>query len=154
MTASKTVIGIDPDCKKSGFAIFVDGNLKDLKKLNFSQVMLEASSGSFKDAIFIVEDANQIKTIYKKNRNLDPVIQSSIAQKVGKNKQIATCLIDLLRFYNFKVKEVKPMSGNWAKAKMKKQFEACTGWKKRSCEETRSAAYFGYMFLNNCDDAK
>jgi hypothetical protein len=115
--------------------------------------MIEASSGSFKDAIFIVEDANQIQTIYKRNRNLDPVVQSSIAQKVGKNKQISTCLIDLLRFYNFKVKEVKPMRGNWAKAKMKKQFEDCTGWKKRSCEETRSAAYFGHMFLNNCDDA-
>ena len=35
----------------------------------------------------------------------------------------------------------------WKKSKNKKQFELVTGWTGRSNEDTRSAAYFGWLGL-------
>ena len=40
----------------------------------------------------------------------------------------------------------RPQRGNWANNKA--QFERVTGWTKRSNEDTRAAAYFGYLAVN------
>jgi hypothetical protein len=37
------------------------------------------------------------------------------------------------------------VSKKWKDAAGKKEFERVTGWKGRSNEDTRSAAYFGYL---------
>ena len=43
----------------------------------------------------------------------------------------------------------KPQKGNWAKDKAR--FEKVTGWKGRSNEDTRSAAYFGFLEINKAN---
>ena len=141
------VIGIDPDCQKSGLAVYKDGKLVSLHNLDFKSFCSAISNFEFGEpgnTLFIVEDATKIKGMYKRNRDNNPQKQAAIAQKVGSVKQLGLCLIDYLELFGFTVIREKPSRKNWAKDRT--TFERITGWNKQSNEETRSAAYFGYLY--------
>ena len=147
------VIGVDPDCLKSGFAVYENGILVRLKKLTFDELLDCLKKRPFDDAVFVVEDANLIAGMYKQNQYENPKYQAKVAQDVGRVKMLSTCIIAAIRHYGYKVKGVRAQGGNWAKEKNKNQFKLATGWTKRSCEETRSAEFFGFIYQDRLDDA-
>ena len=144
------VVGIDPDCKKSGLACFKNGKLIDLD--NYSLVMFtdyckELSEEDNSNVTFVIEDGNQISGLYSRNKFGNQAVQHKISERVGANKQRATDLIEIAKHYGIKVVAQKPRKGNWADKKQ--MFEKVTGWNKQSNPETRSAAFFGYMYANS-----
>jgi len=141
---SKIVIGIDPDSKAHGVATYIDGVLHDLATLNNLDIynMVEHKYwGS--NVTFSIEDVNGVSAAFgarDSGRNIH--VKLKMAQSIGMCKQAQIELERILE--NSYVKVVKHnISKMWKKDKA--QFEKVTGWKGRSNEDTRSAAYFGWL---------
>ena len=145
------VIGIDPDSAKHGVAVYQDGSLIDLELMQLVEVLslIDFHMGEIGiDNILVsIENVCVNTFVYTRNKSNNPKIMSKIGIAIGKCQQSQT---ELVRFLDaIKVKYVlhKPQKGNWAKNK--KQFEKVTGWTKQSNEDTRAAAYFGFLALNS-----
>ena len=136
------IIGVDPDSTAHGIAIYDDGELLTLLKWPLI-LAVEAMQAGGANALWIIEDVCANKFIYARNTKKG-ALGLSIAQDIGKVKQAQIELIRFLGHYGIEYKLVKPQKGNWAKNKA--QFEKATGWTKRSNEDTRSAAYFGWLY--------
>jgi hypothetical protein len=145
------VIGIDPDSAKHGVAIYQDGSLIDLELMQLVEVLslIDFHTGEIGiDKILVsIEDVCANTFIYTRNKSSNPRIMAKIGLAIGKCQQSQTELVRFLDAIKVKYQLHKPQKGNWAKNK--KQFEKVTGWTQRSNEDTRAAAYFGYLALNN-----
>jgi len=141
------VIGVDPDSSKHGIAIYIDGKLKELQTLSLFQVTAKflAPCGIYDDALWSIEHVNSNSFVYARNTHASKAAQSKIAMSVGRCQQAQVELVRMLEAYGIEYKLIKPARGNWAKNKA--QFEKITGWEGRSNEDTRSAAYFGWLAL-------
>jgi len=144
---TKYVIGVDPDCKKSGVAVYNNGKLIAIENLTILDFIELCKNLSDKEATtFVIEDGNMISGLYSRNKFGNKAVQNKISERVGANKQRATDLIEIVKHYNIKLIRQKPRKGN--SADKKPMFEKVTGWKKQSNPETRSAAFFGYFYSN------
>lgn len=145
----KTVIGIDPDNKKHGVAVYEADTLVKLGELELIEVM-KIAQNSFVD-LWVIEEVTKNNFIYGrnvqkgKNAASNMAMNAKIARNVGMNQQSMVELVRILKYYNQRIRLVKPQKSNWAKDKAR--FERMTGWKKRSNEDTRSAAFFGFLGL-------
>ena len=148
MIKTKYVIGIDPDCKKSGVAVFVDGEMSHITNMDLLRYTEYCITFRDRDDVtFVIEDGNLISGLYSRNKFGNKAVQHKISERVGANKQRATDLIDIAKHYGIKVVRQKPRKGNWADKK--EMFQKVTGWKGQSNPETRSAAFFGYIYANS-----
>ncbi|NKI17420.1 hypothetical protein HCU74_08320 [Spongiibacter sp. KMU-166] len=95
--------------------------------------------------LFSIEDVMVNTFVYKRNRHASSAAQSKIAMQVGRVQQAQEELVRLLNHYGAKVVLQPPQRGNWAKNK--RLFEQATGWTGRSNDDTRSAAFFGWLAL-------
>lgn len=140
----RIVIGIDPDTEKHGVAVFTNGRLADLRKFSLIEIIKEIiERKEDEEMIFSIEDVCANNFIYRRNKTSNQNININIARSVGACQQSQTELMRMLEHFNIKYVLHKPQRGNWAKDKA--QFEKVTGWDKKSNEDTRSAAYFGYL---------
>lgn len=143
----KIVIGIDPDSKKHGVAFYRDGVLYSLEMLNNQQLLIEQQLATCDwDILVSIEDVCANNFVYARNNKGSKAVTSKIAMAVGRCQQAQKELMTWLDHYNVKYVLHKPQKGNWAKNKA--QFERVTGWTGRSNEDTRSAAYFGWLGIN------
>lgn len=143
---SKIIIGIDPDSKAHGVAKYKNGVLESLDSMQLCEFAVilplwEKTVGI--DVVFHIEDVCANKFVYARNNKGNKSVTSKIAMAIGRCQQSQIELMRFLDKYNIKYVLHKPQKGNWAKNKA--QFEKVTGWKGRSNEDTRSAAYFGWL---------
>ena len=140
------VIGVDPDSEAHGLAVYEDRELKGIYNMNLYDIIKTFLDPTYFDnALWAVEDVNTNKFVYGRNTHTSKAAQSKIAMGIGKCQQAQVELIRMLDVYGMNYKLIKPQRGNWAKNKA--QFEKVTGWTGRSNEDTRSAAYFGWLAL-------
>ena len=135
----KLIIGCDPDVDGKGFAIYKDGVLTELKSLSLIKLhqFIEMSEYPIFDIELHIEDLHSNKGCWVKGG-------SGGARSVGRCEQMQLEVEKV--FEDFDIKIVRyPVSSQWKNASGKKEFERVTGWKGRSNEDTRSAAYFGYL---------
>lgn len=135
------VVGIDPDSRKYGIAVYREGVLTNLENLKLPQLV------NFLDSepvdLYVIEDVLDFGGMYERNRR--PGAQGNrIAQNVGQCKQAQIHLIEFLTYLNHPFIVRAPCKDNWAKNKL--FFERATGWTGNSNEDTRSAAYFGFLY--------
>ena len=147
MSHSTITIGIDPDSKAHGAAVYRDGILSDLATMTLVDVMtfINSEENSETSLLFSIEDVMANQFVYSRNQHSSKAAQSKIAMHIGRCQQAQ---VELMRWLDHSCKKYelhKPVKGNWAKNKP--AFEKATGWTKRSNEDTRSAAYFGYLAL-------
>ncbi len=139
------VIGIDPDSDRHGVAIYNRSVLVDLKKLGLIELLelisdIKNESSTLKISI---EDVVTNKFVYSRNNANNKAVTSKIAMSVGRCQQ---SMIELTRWLDHIDQPYClhiPQKSNWAKDKVK--FKKVTKWKKQSNEDTRSAAYFGFL---------
>lgn len=140
-------IGIDPDSKAHGVAVYENGKLNFL----FTATLLELQGfieHTYSDCSQItvnIEDVNAVSASFNardKKSNIN--VKLKMAQHIGQCKQAQIELERLFDYMGIRVKHHK-ISKQWKKNKT--VFEKATGWKGRSNEDTRSAAYFGYLGL-------
>ena len=142
---SKIIIGIDPDSKAHGIAVYRDGYLMSIHCMTLPQVytMFYDFYRGEKDITVHIEDVNAVSAAFNaRDRKTNINVKLKMAQHIGMCKQSQ---IELERLFDFlEVSVVKhKISKMWKKDKA--QFELVTGWIGRSNEDTRSAAYFGWL---------
>lgn len=151
----KFVIGIDPDSKLHGVAIYEDGKLTELHSLQLIELYtLIKNLKQFGKVIVSIEDNNAISAIYAgRFGNKDSqAVKSKKAQHVGMCKQAQIEVERVCESLGVEIVRQKP-SKQW-KDTNNRQFELVTGWKKRSNEDTRSAAYFGWLLTQKSDKSR
>jgi hypothetical protein len=144
--ASKIVVGIDPDADKHGVAVYIDGTLTELAMLyglDIAKKFDKVNPMGSANIIFHIEDVMANQFVYARNAKQNKSAQSKVAMHIGRCQQAQVELMRLLEAYELPYKLHKPQKGNWAKMRM--VFEKNTGWTKQSNEDTRSAAFFGYL---------
>lgn len=143
----KYVIGIDPDSKSHGVAIYMDGKLKTLTNWTLPEIISFVNPEEVRGCCVIsIEDTTAKKCVYRQHSINKARAQGEIGRRLGMCQQSQIELERVLEFMGIPVIRHKPQSGNWADKK--NLFEKVTGWVKRSNKDTRSAAYFGYVGLN------
>ena len=146
----KYVIGIDPDSEAHGVAIYNNGKLETLEQMNLLKLAGELSTASNLyncDVEVHIEDVNGVGAAFgARDNNHNIHVKLKMAQSIGKCKQAQIELERFIEFYGIKLVKHK-ISKMWKKDKA--QFEKVTGWTARSNEDTRSAAYFGFLGLKN-----
>jgi hypothetical protein len=142
------VIGIDPDSEKHGVACYLDGKLVRLEMMNTIEII-----DSFVNTILIqgeplfsIENVMANQFVYARNRQKKKAVESQIAMRTGRCQQAQLELMRWLDHYKKPYVVHKPQSGNWADKR--ELFQKITGWKCNSNPDTRSAAYFGFLALN------
>lgn len=144
---SNIIIGCDPDSCKSGVAIYVDGNLSGLKSMSLIEFMdllneMDAKHGAESIELHI-ENVNGISSNAFNVTGKDSLaVKLKKAEHVGKCKQAQIEIERIAEFFRIKVLHHR-VSKHWKKEKS--VFERATGWSGRSNEDTRSAAYFGFV---------
>ena len=136
----KLIIGVDPDVDGKGFAIYEDGVLTEFKILSLIHLyqFIEMVEYPIYEIEVHIEDLHSNKGCWTGGG-------SGGARNVGRCEQMQLEVERVFKHFNIKVVRHK-VSSRWKKGPAAlKEFKQVTGWKGRSNEDTRSAAYFGYL---------
>ena len=144
--SSKYVIGCDPDSSGNGIAFFIDGKLMELKNLSTIDFYLDFKFLEGEDVTFSVEDTMKKKATFSKRGAVSDAQKRKVAMDVGRCQQAQVEIVRVAEMLGFKIK-LRPISSKWKKGPQAEEFKRCTGWKGRSNEDTRSAAWMGYQVL-------
>ena len=145
----KLIIGVDPDVDGKGFAIYEDDVLIELNTISLIDLNLRIdriiNNYPLVDIELHIEDVNGNKSSsFNHNSRQPKQVQNKISESVGRCKQMQLEVEKVAEHFDIKIVRHK-VSKKWKDAAGKKEFERVTGWKGRSNEDTRSAAYFGYL---------
>ena len=143
---SKIIIGCDPDSKASGIAVYIDGTLKELECLSLIDIFIYFQIASEKtDNIELhIENLKGKSASFSSMRVKSPPAKLKIAQDVGACKQVQFEVERMAEHFGIEVVH-HPISSAWKKGASKSQFKLITKWPKSGNEDSRSAAYFGYL---------
>ena len=144
MSLETIVFGVDPDSMAHGVAIYRGGDLAAMLSASMMEV-INLAKAEENDVLFSIEDVMANQFVYARNQHNSKAAQSKIAMSIGRCQQSQVELMRALDYIGISYELHKPTKNNWAKNKP--MFEKATGWTKRSNEDTRSAAYFGYLAL-------
>ena len=139
------IIAIDPDLRKPGVCIADDsGELIKLKSMSFMSLLDLIQRN--KNANYVVEDVNQIKTIYQANRRKPPHVVAKIAQDVGMVKASGTIIFELIHGITGRKPHLAPVGIGKRTKKDANLFKKITGWQGQTNEDTRDAAMIALWF--------
>jgi hypothetical protein len=145
---SKIIIGCDPDSKASGFSYYKSGKLTDLKCMSLVE-FYEWCKGILSlgevDIELHIENLNGISSNAFSIKGRDPLpVKLKKAEHVGKCKQVQIEIERIAEHFGIKVVR-HGVSKMWKDSKIGKATLADLGWHGQSNEDSRSAAYFGYL---------
>lgn len=139
---SKIIIGIDPDSEAHGVSVYMDGKLTGLNCLSLVDIVKLIPQWQDEAEVleFHIEDVCANNAVFRAGNNQK--VAGAMGRSIGKVQQSQ---VELERFLaSFLIFPIKhKISKMWKKDKA--QFEKVTGWTGRSNEDTRSAAYFGWL---------
>ena len=144
---SKIIIGIDPDSDKHGVAIYdCKGKLLNLHSLALMDIFGYILDGKKQGYEFEahIDDVCANNAAFQKKGVKNAKAATAINRSIGKCQQAQIELERLFEWLEVKVVKHK-ISKLWKSQESKAQFEKVTGWTGRSNEDTRSAAYFGWL---------
>lgn len=145
----KVIYGVDPDSKAHGFATYVDGELHCLECLPLMSLVNRIKNDIYDYGVENIEihiedlNANSSSAFHIKKSD-PPAVKQKKSEGVGRCKQAQIEVERVAEHFGIKIARHK-VSKMWKSQEGKKQFELVTGWKGRSNEDTRSAAYFGWL---------
>ena len=145
---AKVIIGCDPDSDKSGIAVYREGKLQHLKSMSIMELIscFNYESTHSKDVELHIENLKGVSAAFTgANAKQSQAVKMKMAQYVGMCKQVQTEVERIAEHFGIKVVHHK-ISKQWKDAKTGKSlFQRATGWEGKSNEDTRSAAYFGFL---------
>ena len=148
---TKIIIGCDPDSDKSGVAVYKDGELIECKSMSLVNIywMMYIESKPCKalglDIELHIENLNGNKSsAFGHTAKQSMQVKNKISEGVGKCKQVQTEIERIAEYFEIKIVRHQ-VNSMWKSQIQKKIFESVTGWNGSSNEDSRSAAYFGYL---------
>lgn len=150
-------IGIDPDSAGNGAAIFEDGKLILLKNMSAAALTLfciPLVENPENRVRFHIEDVKATSAVFKERFKKGEKLESKLmkAQNLGMCKQAQTEVEAIAQLLEIKIFKYG-ISSRWKSQQEKALFERATGWKGRSNEDTRSAAFFGFLGVRRGEQA-
>lgn len=82
----QTVIGIDPDAKASGVAVYQDGKLAAIGNLNTVGVVEMVKNHA--PQVVSIEDVMANQFVYTRNRHQQRAVQDKVALHIGRCQQV------------------------------------------------------------------
>lgn len=146
----KIILGIDPDSTKNGVSEWQDSTMANLYSLNtmgLHDLILEIQ-GKCAEVEIHIEDVCAQNAAFVKSGVKNAKAGTAINRSIGKCQQAQIEVERLAEYHGIKVVKHK-ISKMWKCQNGKSQFEKVTGWKGRSNEDNRSAAYFGWLGVNS-----
>lgn len=142
---NKIIIGCDPDSNKSGWAVYKDGKLICVTCKTLIEVF-EYFNGAPKCEIELhIENVNGISAAFNaRDRKSSLEVKLKVAQHIGMCKQAQLDIEQIAKHFGVKVFH-HPVSKMWKDSKTGRAALADLGWAGQSNEDSRSAAYFGYL---------
>ncbi len=145
----KIIVGIDPDSDRHGFAVYNDGKLIVCASATAVEIFtwhlpMLTESG---EILFSIENVMQNQFVYTRNQKASKAEQSKVAMHIGRCQQAQLELMKWLDYYKIPYVLHAPQKGNWSDKK--ELFEKITGWTGRSNPDSRAAAFFGYLALQD-----
>jgi len=141
-----TVVGVDPDSKAHALAIYRSGILEELRLAQLMEVDAWLSEQpDLNQVLFSVEDTLAQSFVYARNVQHSKAAHARVALSVGRCQQAQEELMRLLAYRGVKYELHRPMGTNWH-ANISR-FKTVTRWAGRSNDDTRSAAFFGWLAL-------
>lgn len=145
----KLIIGVDPDSERHGIAIYEGGKLTKLVGLNAVELMLFLNADPDPARIeFHIENVCAQNQTFKKKGINNQAADKNVARSIGKCQQSQIELERMINHFGCKIVH-HTISKNWKDKAGKKAFTHYTGWTGSSNEDTRSAAYFGWLGTQN-----
>ena len=141
------IVGVDPDSTKHGVAIYVNGTLKDVTTLSLMKLMdklVELQCNLDANISLHIENVCGQNTAFAKIGVKNARAGTAINRSVGKCQQAQLEVERMCEYLGVPYTRHK-ISKQWKDAAGKKVFERVTGWSGRSNEDSRSAAWFGYL---------
>mgnify|MGYP003650936794 CR=1 FL=1 len=145
---NKIIIGIDPDTKAHGVAMYLDNKLTVLKCMTLMELhnFLTCDSNFEIDRVVVhMENVKANNAVFMPHGRMDKKREGEAKARgrtLGMCQQSQTEIERMLEWLGIEIIH-HSISKRWKKEKS--QFEGCTGWTARSNEDTRSAAYFGFI---------
>ena len=129
------LIGIDPDCKKSGIAIKRGGTL-EVSTITFFD-LLDTLKAVKNDNVLIRIEAGWLnkKSNFHGRAGQSKVVGERIAAKVGANHETGRKIVEMCEYVGLTYEEVRPSSSKWTP----EFFTAITGIKTKNQEEIDAA---------------
>ena len=146
---NRIIVGLDPDTKAHGVAVYVNGLLTELCNLTLVDIIKRFEDNTWSNSEdgflieFAIEDVSSNKFQYNRHVTGKAKIDKEKIRNVGRCQHSQIEVERYLDYLNVKFTRYPPQEGNFAKSKA--LFQRCTGWKKRSNEDTRSGAFFGFL---------
>lgn len=139
------IIGIDPDSSKHGVAIYEGGKLTSLYSLSLFELYDEVRGliGLYTVQIHI-ENVCAINATFSKKFVKNKRAETTVSRSIGMCQQAQTEVERMAEYLGVEVVK-HPISSNWKDARAGNAIIAKLGWTGKSNEDTRSAAYFGYL---------
>lgn len=132
------IIAIDPDMRKPGVCFLNDdGTISHLCSMTIPDLIHQIQT--FKDADYVIEDVNQVKTIYDANQRANKSVGLQIAQNVGMVKAAGTIICDLITEITGKPPKLAPVGLGKQVKRNATLFKQITGWQGRTNEDMRDA---------------
>jgi len=140
---SRIIIGIDPDSKAHGVAVYDGGKLIKLKSMSTIAIYKYLENLLASRSVYYYQIEAHIENVRARRAAWHGGGVGG-AIDVGKCHQAQSEAERVFEEFNIPVVHHK-ISKLWKSQTSKKQFTMVTGWKDQSNEDTRSAAYFGYL---------
>lgn len=146
---SKIIFGIDPDSDRHGFAVYESGDLRVCASATAVEIFTFHLPQwlSLGAVMFSIENVMQNQFVYARNRKITKAAESKVAMHIGRCQQAQLELMKWLDYYKIPYVLHAPQKGNWSDKK--ELFEKITGWTGRSNPDSRAAAFFGYLALQD-----
>jgi len=140
----KTVVGVDPSAadKGHGVAVFNDGKLESLSMMK--RMELVNTFVNKLDVVFSIENVLANNFQYSKHVSGKNRVDKKKMLSVGRCQQSQLELMRDLEHYNIPYLLQTP-SSKFKEGSEIDLFHRLTGWDKRSNQDTRSAAYMGFI---------
>lgn len=138
------IIGVDPDSKAHGVAVYDNNKLIELRSMALVEFIELLDNINDPNIIEVhIEDVCASSAAFTSRDSKQNInVKLKMAQFIGMCKQSQIELERMVEHRGIKIVKHK-ISKMWKKDKA--QFEKVTGWVGRSNEDTRSAAYFGFL---------
>ena len=140
----KTVVGVDPSGadKGHGVAVFNNGKLESLAMMQRMELVNRFVNRS--DLVFSIENVLSNNFQYDKHVSEQAKVDKKKMLSVGRCQQSQLELMRDLEYYKIPYLLQKP-SSKFKEGSEAELFKRLTGWDKQSNQDTRSAAYMGFI---------
>lgn len=143
------IIGIDPDSEKSGVATHIDGFFIELECKSIIDIYQYFESlcnhSEYPNIQVHIENVSGTSHNFTAKKATSLPAKLKIARNIGRCEQVQIEIERIAEHFNIPVFK-HSLSSKWKKGKYEiEEFKRLTGCQGQSNEDTRSAAYFGYL---------